>query len=636
MLFSFPSLIFFIFSGIFGLILVYLLKIDLALEEKIAWGIMLGSVFLTIFSFIFSFFFGFTKITIALVFFLSFLLIAIFVFFDRRKTISELKKDIGNFREKVFSGKLNLFFITLIVAFLFFGSLWPKVFYLDNNQNLYTIGTAGVWGDWGAHNAYVSHFLSSDRISLEHPLFVGRKFSYTFMVDFLSALLMKMGADRISAMIIPGFIFSILLIVIFYYFALRISKKESIAILAIILYLLGGGFGFNYFFQDIKNLQGFSEINSFLKNSRLEYTNINEHNIRWTAFLNALLFPQRSITMGLPLGILILSLVLIALDKKNNKLLLAAGIIASTLPTIHLHSLISICLIVFSLIIFQKEKKKKIVFKKLLSFFGPIALLGIGQVLILFFPSNYHPKIQLFWLAKNENGLSFWLRNLGFYFILIPPAFFLAPKNLKKTYLCFSVLFVLANIIIFQPYDYDNIKIMTYWFLLNAILIANFLVKIWNKNFLAKTAIFLIFPFLIFSSFLDLLHLYLHSGYQLFSKDDIKLAEFIKKETPSNAIFLTSDQHNHPIPALAGRQILMGYRGWLWTYGIDYKAREKDVKAMFSGGKDTKNLLNKYGVGYVVIGPSEKTSYLANVDFFSRNYPVIYQLNQTKIYKIIN
>ncbi|PIP23196.1 MAG: hypothetical protein COX36_04580 [Candidatus Nealsonbacteria bacterium CG23_combo_of_CG06-09_8_20_14_all_38_19] len=634
--FSFPAFIFFIFSGIFGVILVYLLRVELILEEKTAWGIMLGSVFLTIFSFIFSLFFGFTKITILLVFFLSFLTSAIFCFFYRKRIISELKDDIGNFRERIFAGKLNLFFLIFIVAFLFFGSLWPKVFYLDNNQNIYTIGTAGVWGDWGAHNAYVSHFLSSDKISLEHPLFVGRKFSYTFMMDFLSALLMKIGADRISAMILPGFIFSILLIVILYYFAFRISKKESIAILAIILYLLGGGFGFNYFFQDIKNLQGFSEIINFLKNSRIEYTNIDKYNIHWTAFLNALLLPQRSMAMGFPLGILILSLVLIALDKKNNKFLLAAGIIASTLPTIHLHSLISICVVVFSLIIFQKEKNKKTVFTKLLSFFGPIAVLGTWQVLMLFFPSNYHPRILLFWMAKKENGLSFWLRNLGLYLILILPAFFLAPKNLKKIYLCFSTLFILANIIIFQPHDYDNIKIMTYWFLLNTILIANFLVKIWNKNFLAKILIFLIFPFLIFSSFLDLLHLYLHSGYQLFSKDDIKLAEFVKKKAPSNAIFLTSDQHNHPIPALTGRQILMGYRGWLWTYGIDYGSREKDVRTMFYGGKDTKNLLKQYRVDYVVIGPSEKSNYSANETFFAKNYLLFYQQDQTKIYQIKN
>ena len=80
----------------------------------------------------------------------------------------------------------------------------------------------------------------------------------------------------------------------------------------------------------------------------------------------------------------------------------------------------------------------------------------------------------------------------------------------------------------------------------------------------------------------------------------------------------------------------MGYRGWLWTYGIDYGSREKDVRTMFYGGKDTKNLLKQYRVDYVVIGPSEKSNYSANETFFAKNYPLFYQQDQTKIYQIKN
>ena len=68
------------------------------------------------------------------------------------------------------------------------------------------------------------------------------------------------------------------------------------------------------------------------------------------------------------------------------------------------------------------------------------------------------------------------------------------------------------------------------------------------------------------------------------------------------------------------------------------QAKEKNIPIRIgvNSGSIEKDLLKKYKVDYVVIGPSEKASYSANIDFFSKNYPVIYQLNQTKIYKIIN
>jgi len=146
----------------------------------------------------------------------------------------------------------------------------------------------------------------------------------------------------------------------------------------------------------------------------------------------------------------------------------------------------------------------------------------------------------------------------------------------------------------------------------------------------------LIVPVLVLSSFLDLLHLYYHPGFLLLEEEEINLATKVREKTAENSVFLTSDLHNHFIPTLTGRQIVMGYRGWLWTYGIDYRGREKDVLKMFQGGSESRGLLKKYGVDYVVIGPSEKETVLANKSYFDNNYPVVMQSDKTAIYQIIN
>ena len=162
--------------------------------------------------------------------------------------------------------------------------------------------------------------------------------------------------------------------------------------------------------------------------------------------------------------------------------------------------------------------------------------------------------------------------------------------------------------------------------MLTAIISSLFLVKIWNKNIFGKILVVAAIPIFILSASLDVLRLYIRPGYESWSKEDIKNAEIIKEKTSPDAIFLTSDKHNHFIPTLTGRQIIMGYRGWLWTYGINYSKREKEVLAIYQGSEEAENLLKKYKVDYIVIGPNEKN--------YSLNFPLFLSSDNVKIYKI--
>ena len=55
---------------------------------------------------------------------------------------------------------------------------------------------------------------------------------------------------------------------------------------------------------------------------------------------------------------------------------------------------------------------------------------------------------------------------------------------------------------------------------------------------------------------------------------------------------------------------------------------------MFSGGERAKELLQKYKINFAVIGPSEKTDFGANEDFYDKNFPVLIKIGETKIYQI--
>lgn len=626
-------LFFFILAAIIGISSIYILKLNLFLEEKITWGIMIGTVLLIAVCFIFSYFFGFNILVILGSFAAVLLIIGKFFLKGKEGILKNLSEDKNLFLSRIKKGELNIFLLVFLSALILFGTLWPKVLYREN-QDIFTVGTSGVWGDWAAHSAYISHFAYSDTISLEHPLYAGIKFSYTFMPDFLSAIFIKLGSDIIPSMIAPGFVFSMALVILLYYFSLRLSKKEIVAALAVLLFIFDGGLGFLYFFKDIANLP-YAGLLDFFKNSPLEYAHLADKNIHWTALINNLLLPQRAFTMGMPLGILVLTAILIGLkEAKNNKMFFYGGIIAAFLPAIHIHSLVAVSFLGFSLIVLFSGKNFNLIAKRLLLFFGPIAVLGFWQILFLFPGNGYSYIVQLGWMAKDENWIYFWVKNLGFNFIFILPAFFVVGRKMKIFYIPFFLLFIIANIFLFQPHDYDNIKIMEYWFLPTSIILSIFLAKVWQESILSKLFVCAVLPLMILAPVLDLAHLYFRPGYLFLTKEEIKAAETIKEKTPQNSVFLTSDKHNHLVPVLTGRRILMGYRGWLWTYGIKYQEREKDIAAMYSGASNAKKLLEKYNIDYVFIGSSERAMPNINEQFFAQNYPLFFQEGNIRIYRI--
>jgi hypothetical protein len=95
--------------------------------------------------------------------------------------------------------------------------------------------------------------------------------------------------------------------------------------------------------------------------------------------------------------------------------------------------------------------------------------------------------------------------------------------------------------------------------------------------------------------------------YTIANTQELRLASTIDRVTPKDAVFLTFGRPNDPVLAVAGRIGVMGYGGWLWSYGISFETRFADVQAMYNGcATDAATcpvfrLLRKYGISYVEI-----------------------------------
>jgi uncharacterized membrane protein len=203
-----------------------------------------------------------------------------------------------------------------------------------------------------------------------------------------------------------------------------------------------------------------------------------------------------------------------------------------------------------------------------------------------------------------------WVLNLGILFFLIPFGFLKSTRNVRTFYLPFLLLFVLANLVKFQPWYFDNYKLFLHWYALTVILVAIAifwlceLVREKRRSIGALVLVVLVisctlFGFVAHARMMDM-------NYQMWSGEEIRVAEWVRDNTESNSVFLTGSAHNHPIPSLSGRQRVMGYEGWLWSHGINgtrINERKRDEIEMYKGNY---TLIKEYGVDYVCVGPYER------------------------------
>ena len=83
----------------------------------------------------------------------------------------------------------------------------------------------------------------------------------------------------------------------------------------------------------------------------------------------------------------------------------------------------------------------------------------------------------------------------------------------------------------------------------------------------------------------------LRRDYLLWSYEDIQIAKDFNKILSSGDIVLTYDRVYDWVSTLTKGQILLGYRGWIWTYGFDYSALYLDIEDMYRGTPRAKKLL---------------------------------------------
>jgi uncharacterized membrane protein len=114
----------------------------------------------------------------------------------------------------------------------------------------------------------------------------------------------------------------------------------------------------------------------------------------------------------------------------------------------------------------------------------------------------------------------------------------------------------------------------------------------------------------------------------------VDVAAAVRRATDPHAVFAAGLQHNHPIPVLSGRRVIMGYPGWMWSQGTDTRQREHDLREIMAMSPSVYELMARYGVDYVVIGPSEKDKLGADLAAYRRTFRTIVKTDNYDVFDV--
>ncbi len=515
--------------------------------------------------------------------------------------------------------------------------------YLQYTHNLrlaadgsYHVGQS-TYGDLPLHTAIITSMRDAS-FPPDYSILPGELLSYPFLMDSLSTSLYMFGFSLQLSMIVPGTLMMALCFAGYLLIAREMAGSKRAVVLAALLFFLNGGLGFLYTFD-----RAAGDVSERLHEVMDGYykTPTNQpdpYNLRWSNVIADLMIPQRTILGGWAMVMPCIYLLFTAFapwrqeSKTNIRHLLLLGIWAGGLPLIHTHSFLALGLLSGGFLLYTLLRApRECAVSRLLPwlYYGVIALvLALPQLVTWTFTqasgSSHFLRLQFNWVNNPDRQglidlyLWFYIKNIGLPVILLMCA--LVEKNPKHRFLAAGafMIFLAAELIRFQPNEYDNNKLFYIWYMIGAILAADYAVTLFDRlRGLRGRYVLAGFSAVIFflSAGLTLAREVV-SDYQSFSKEDIAAAAYIEQETSAHAVFLTGfEQHLNPVSSLAGRTIVCGPGLWLYYHGFDTTQRNRDIARFYSDPKSNMDVLIKYQVEYILLSSYERSSNYFDLDY---------------------
>ena len=240
------------------------------------------------------------------------------------------------------------------------------------------------------------------------------------------------------------------------------------------------------------------------------------------------------------------------------------------------------------------------------------------------------------WANQGDPYPWFYLKNIGVALLPILGGFCACGKKRAPLFFPALLLWWLSELVVFTPNTYDNNKLLYGAYFLLCLGAADYCAALYErqKKFPGYGIFAALFFFLVSFSGILTLGREAVSRYQLYSPEQVALAEYVENHTEADAVFLTDTRHNNEIASLAGRNVVCGADTFLYFHGLDTSRRKTDLALMYNAPLEHMDLFDKYRVTYVVVSDFERRSYSIDTNAFHSHFKEVLSIGDITLYQV--
>lgn len=515
-----------------------------------------------------------------------------------------------------------------------------------------------TYGDLPLHLGIITS-LRDAAFPPEYSILPGERLSYPFLMDSLSTSFMIFGLPLRWAVIIPGTLMMGLVFSGYMILADRMASGRRAVVIATLFVFINGGLGFLYSLDTLGVSNGGS-VNSLQSGTWLERLNTilrgwyqtpanhaeqSYYNLRWSNIIVDMLVPQRTFLGGWCMLLPCIYLLYDAAARKEQRFplrqMVLLGVMAGGLPLLHTHSFLALGLLSAGWMVYDLCHRGKL--WPWLLYGGLACILAAPQLFgFTFRHTNGNSSFVYFqfnWVNNSGgNGLRdgylfFYIKNIGIPVILLILSLF--EKNPRRRFIAAGAftIFVVAELIIFQPNEYDNNKLFYVWWALCAVLAAEYAVEIFDRlrGLRGRYVLAVMTAIACLATGTLSIARECVSDYQMYAASDVEAAQYVEENTDRDSTFICWTQHINPVSALAGRRIVCGPSLWLTFHGYDLSTREMDISAFYADPAGNESVLQKYDVDYILLGDYERYELHASQAALDALYPLVFESSDGRI-----
>ena len=542
-------------------------------------------------------------------------------------------------KKKLKNPKLKDFIITILIPTIFLSYLLKKTL-IDQDM----ISRGAAYGDLPFHLNIINSFVKGCNMKrktvfdLKSVFFANVKLAYPVMTNYLSSILISCFKISLrNSIYYPSYPIIFSLITLLNSIVYNFTKNKVSCYLAPWFFMFMGGRGFFNFFDSKKLEFTFADFTHIVGSE--------DDFFYWLHNLYNVIFPQRLSLFGIPVSYAFI-IVMNNADFKSIKPFIFAGLLIALMPQLQAHACIAAFewTLIFGILHFPWNKPKKWINQIMCYLSLGIPALGLALPQLFIFMNRAKGKgffsLLPIWSEMNQNFFEMWWDALFIFWII---SIFLGPFLLTKKqlikYLPSLFVFFVSNFVHYQPWNIDNSKVFhAGWVPLAIAVVANyFSILLKSDNILIQ---FLSIVLLIVMNFSGIIAVqrnhkmtapqwetgYYPSDYIIndYVEDIVHLSNY-------DDVFIADSFHNNPLPALAGRQILVGYRGWLASHNLPETERIAGINNIIKHPENTE-YTDSQNVSFIVYNKERHDEVSADIGN-SRKWSLCSQNEIFKVYR---